>query len=625
MDIIMTHDKAVCTDAPMRPKKSKDENDLERLRKSSSAQGEKKKSESKKLKKKLIQIEEQNESLSKMIYEKNTEIVELRKSVNSLNDVLNSVPLDELRCNSSIACTKLLDLTKKNRQLRAELETTKNRLNRKEVQIQKLEKDLKLAEEKSQQDRDFVKKGSSPIDELQSKLVSMQQKLFETRNKNVELNNQLKLAQKCLQQEIGENFNLNTLASHATNSNWRGRAQQILHLQQKVQELKARLEQQEPQNFDGFLSSSDVPESCVTYVGGCGGANSIHSMDRPNVRKTELQHRVKVENLEKEIASLKGQLEDSQSKILALKVRNKTLNDEISKHKMKANNLEEQSDFNSINLATMNDKLNQQKLQYEKKIADVTDSLKELTKERDDLKLRAEHLQSKIEELENIIGNKDDNIIELQEVNRKLEADMKALCGGFLFSCRELRKEEFITILDTLEAEKNSLMEHNKTLNERIEQERLKNDNLQEQTTKQKIRIVRLESKIRDMERDIETNNEKKKRTQRIAEYASSLSAISSNTSLMSFTFENSSILNIPNCNNTDGDMGGEVANVTELRNRLELASEKIAMLREKLDYICAEKESDLKTFEEIINNTKNMIIETLLAQRASLSSLDIK
>lgn len=58
---------------------------------------------------------------------------------------------------------------------------------------------------------------------------------------------------------------------------------------------------------------------------------------------------------------------------------------------------------------------------------------------------------------------------------------------------------------------------------------------------------------------------------------------------------------------------------------RLELASEKIAMLREKLDYICAEKESDLKTFEEIINNTKNMIIETLLAQRASLSSLDIK
>ncbi|XP_073837906.1 uncharacterized protein [Musca autumnalis] len=619
MDIIMTHDKAVCTEAPAKPRKIKDENELERLKKSSQ-QGEKKKSESKKLKKKLIQIEEQNESLSKMIYEKNTEIVELRKSINSLNEVLNSVPLDELRCNSSIASSKLLELSKKNRQLRAELETTKNRLTRKDMQIQKLEKDLKLAEEKCQGDKEFDKKGSTPLDELQSKLMSMQQKLFETRNKNVELSNQLKLAQKCLQQEIGENFNLNTLASHPTNSNWRGRAQQILHLQQKVQELKERLAQQEQKNSCGYLSndyhsSSDVNEQFLP----CG---SLHSIDRPNVRRNELQHRAKVESLEMEIANLKTQLEDSQSKILALKVRNKTLNDEISKHKLKANNLEEQSDFNSLNMATMNDKLNQQKSQYEKKIGEITDSLKEVTKEKEDMKLNIEHLQAKIEEMEEIVARKDEKIIEQKEGISKLEADLKAICGGFLFSCRELRKEEFITILDTLEAEKNSLMEHNKNLNERIEQLRLKNDNLQEQTSKQKIKISRLESKIRDMERELETNNEKKKRSQRIAEYASNLSTISSNTSLMSFTFENSSILNIPN---SDDCETGDATNITELRNRLELASEKITMLREKLDYISAEKESDLKTFEQIISNTKNMIIDTLLAQRKSLSSLDIK
>ncbi|XP_061389791.1 putative leucine-rich repeat-containing protein DDB_G0290503 [Musca vetustissima] len=622
MDIIMTHDKAVCTEVPIKTRKPNYENDLmERLKKSASTSMEKKKSESKKLKKKLIQIEEQNESLSKMIYEKNTEIVELRKSVNSLNEVLNSVPLDELRCNSSIASSKLLELNKKNRQLRAELETTKNHLNRKDVQIQRLEKNLKLAEEKHQHDKECSKKGSTPLDELQAKLSSMQQKLFETRNKNVELSNQLKLAQKCLQQEIGEHYNLNTLAAHATNSNWRGRAQQILHLQQKVQELKQRLEQQEEENYDCH-PPGDVSEQFLTSISG-----SILSMDRPNVRKTELQHRAKVENLEKEIAALKSQLDEAQNKILALKVRNKTLNDEISKHKMKTNNLEEQSDFNSINLATMNDKLNQQKLQYEKKIADMADNSKKLANENDDLKLNNDHLQTKMEELEQLIVNKEDQIMQLQEVIKKLEADLKAICGGFLFSCRELRKEEFITILDTLEAEKNSLMEHNKRLNERVEGERLKNEHLHDQNAKQKIRISRLESKIREMEREIDTNNEKKKRSQRIAEYASSLSAMGSNTSLMSFTFENSSILNAPNCNNSDnggGDMG-EVANVTELRNRLELASEKITILREKLDHISAEKDNDLKTFEHIINNTKNIIIETLLAQRASLSSLDIK
>lgn len=56
--------------------------------------------------------------------------------------------------------------------------------------------------------------------------------------------------------------------------------------------------------------------------------------------------------------------------------------------------------------------------------------------------------------------------------------------------------------------------------------------------------------------------------------------------------------------------------------NSLELATEKITMLREKLDHISAEKENDVKTFEQIIGNTKNVIIESILAQRSSMSSL---
>lgn len=160
MDIIATQDQAVCTDVPLR--KHKEERIAERLRKAAGANVvpkiEKKRVESKRLKKKLIEIEEQNDCLNKIITDKNLEINELRKSVNSLNDVLNSVPIDELRCNSSIATTKLLELSKKNRQLRAELETMKNRISKKDMQIQRLEKEVKSAEEKSQQDADPIKK-----------------------------------------------------------------------------------------------------------------------------------------------------------------------------------------------------------------------------------------------------------------------------------------------------------------------------------------------------------------------------------------------------------------------------------------------------------------------------------
>lgn len=97
--------------------------------------------------------------------------------------------------------------------------------------------------------------------------------------------------------------------------------------------------------------------------------------------------------------------------------------------------------------------------------------------------------------------------------------------------------------MDSLESEKNSLLAHNQTLNERISEERAKNSNLIEQIAKQKTRISRLEVRVRDLERELEVQTGKKKRSQRITEYTASISNMGSTSSLNSFTFENSSIL----------------------------------------------------------------------------------
>ncbi|XP_037819548.1 coiled-coil domain-containing protein 13 [Lucilia sericata] len=608
MDIMPTQDHVVSTEAIS----DKDIRDLKQAKKSltniheMTLKTEKKKSESKKLKKKLNEIEQQNQSLNNLIQDKNNEILELKKSVNSLNEVLNSVPIEELRCNSSIASAKLLELSKKNRQLKAELEKTKNRLTRKDQQLQKLEKHLQ-----QQQSKESVKKESSkPLEELQNKLSALQQKLFETRNKNVELQSQLKLAQKCLQQEIGENFNLNLLANQSSSTNWRGRAQQILHLQQKLKEFQERLENQSKSN-DSHLEFVN-PTLCTSV--------SFGSIERPSVRKTEIQHRAKVESLEKEITDLKAEMEELRSKILALKVRNKTLNDEISQYKMKSSTLQEQTDFNIINVATMNERLNQQKLFYDKRLQEMSKERDNILKDKKEMDLNREYLQEKIKEFESCINKKDESIEELNLLVKKLEQDLKAICGGFLFSCREFRKEDFITILDSLESEKNSLLDHNKTLNDRVTQERNKNDNLMDQITKQKIRISRLEAKVRDLERDLEIQNEKKKRTQRIAEYSANLSCMGSNSSLSSFTFENSNLTATTNKVITDPPADSDL---NDLNNRLELASEKMALLKEKLDYITAEKDNDIKTFQEIIMNSKNILVETILQHRHSNTSVE--
>lgn len=76
---------------------------------------------------------------------------------------------------------------------------------------------------------------------LQEKLNTTTNKLFEAKNLNMQLKNDLKIASKLLQQEVGENFD--TLRNTSSNSNWRGRAQIICDLQQKNNDLKEKLKQ----------------------------------------------------------------------------------------------------------------------------------------------------------------------------------------------------------------------------------------------------------------------------------------------------------------------------------------------------------------------------------------------
>lgn len=78
------------------------------------------------------------------------------------------------------------------------------------------------------------------VKQLTDKLAATQSKLYEAKNANVQLKNDLKLANKFLQQEIGDSFeNLQNLANNG--ANWRGRAQIVCDLQQKNSELREKL------------------------------------------------------------------------------------------------------------------------------------------------------------------------------------------------------------------------------------------------------------------------------------------------------------------------------------------------------------------------------------------------
>lgn len=82
----------------------------------------------------------------------------------------------------------------------------------------------------------------------------MTNKLSEVRNANFQFKNELKLANKWLQQEIGASFDsLQSLTS--SNSGWRGRAQIIIDLQQKNYELKEKLKNVQEKGKSEFRRS----------------------------------------------------------------------------------------------------------------------------------------------------------------------------------------------------------------------------------------------------------------------------------------------------------------------------------------------------------------------------------
>jgi len=63
-----------------------------------------------------------------------------------------------------------------------------------------------------------------------------------------------------------------------------------------------------------------------------------------------------------------------------------------------------------------------------------------VTEERDLSRRQMEELSGMHLELQSVVKQKDVAMASLQEMIKKLQMDLRALSGGFLFSCREFRK-----------------------------------------------------------------------------------------------------------------------------------------------------------------------------------------
>lgn len=261
--------------------------------------------------------------LAKSLKEKTSKLEQAEMHTKSLEMQLKKENDNVFVSTVELANKRIVELSKKLREITSEMQSYKTKctkLQKRVIELQQIEEEHKEPKVSSKNEI-TPNEQEQTIKNLQEKLNAVSSKLFETKNANTLLKNDLKAANKMLQQEVGDSYE-----SLQNSSNWRGRAQIICDLQEKNSELREKLKLLEK-----------------------GHTSKI--IERPSNVKNEK----KIENLLQENKNLTQELQEVKKKLDASRSRCKYLDTEmiVMKTKLKAAHEQSERDNDRLTILTV--------------------------------------------------------------------------------------------------------------------------------------------------------------------------------------------------------------------------------------------------------------------------------
>ncbi|XP_068716085.1 coiled-coil domain-containing protein 13-like [Montipora foliosa] len=358
-------------------------------------------------------LKDENGRLYKLLGERDEEMRILRKARDEEKRALAGTGVA-----ADTAAGRIMELSKRNRELTSDLESERNKVRLLSKKMQEMERELVSSEPASreQKPRTDSEKDTSEVTALQDKLNQANNKVAEFRNQCDKLKKDLKVAYKVLAKEVGEGFNISSLLNDS--SGWRGRQQQITSLQNKVSELKGQLAQVAR---SGSAVSNNILLRSAVMSSPSSAPSQYDENHRSVLKKMEKDRKDAQEKTQADLEILGQEHKKLQQKHDASKARNKVLASELKGLKAQIQTLLEKGAHDDELIAAL--MREQQQLKSAARKKEPTPPPKVVTTPLDyslmeDLKKGCEERDKRIQQLEQDLGKAN---LELKSTTEKFK------------------------------------------------------------------------------------------------------------------------------------------------------------------------------------------------------------